>query len=179
VIKLNLGCGSKKLPGFVNVDAQPMEDPDVVVRLDTDRWPWNDNSVEAVEASHVIEHIAPVEPFFHFMRELHRVCANGARVHITLPHPSHDIFLQDPTHQHAILPGTLAMFSKKYAEMLAKHGHQLTPFWKYFNIDFDMGPVRYTFDPAVDGSDPDLEYKARHCRNIIKEWETTMVVCKS
>ena len=58
MIKLNLGCGSKKLPGFVNVDSQPMEDPDVVVRLDVDRWPWDDNSVEAVEASHVIEHIA-------------------------------------------------------------------------------------------------------------------------
>lgn len=178
MIKLNLGCGSKKLPGFVNVDAQPMENPDVVVRLDVDRWPWDDNSVDAVEASHVIEHIPPAEPFFHFMRELHRVCKPGALVHVTLPHPRHDIFLQDPTHVHAVLPGTLAMFSKKYSDMLAERGLQLTPFWKYFKIDFDMGPVRYTFDPSVDGEDPGLEYKAKHMSNIIFEWSTTMTVCK-
>jgi len=176
-MKLNLGCGGKKLPGWVNVDSQPMEDPDAVADLTTP-WPWPDSSVDEVFASHVIEHIAPVGPFMHFMSELWRVCKPGAKVEIILPHPRHDIFLSDPTHVHAVMPGTLVMFSKKYTEALALKGQKLTPFWKYLGVDFDMGTVRYWFDPAVDKNDPELEWKAKHLSNVIFEWGTTLTVVK-
>ena len=177
-MKLNLGSGGKKLPGWVNVDAQALEEPDVVCDLSGDRWPWEDSSVDEVFASHVIEHIAPGEPFFQFMRELWRVCKPGATVTVVLPHPRHDIFLNDPTHLQAVMPGTLAMFSKKYSDMLAVKGQKLTPFWKYFGIDFDLGKVRYWFDPGVDKNDPELEWKSKHLSNIIFEWGVTLTVVK-
>lgn len=176
--KLNLGCGSKKLPGWVNVDAQPMEDPDVVVDIGREIWPWPDNSVDEALASHVIEHIPPAEPFFHFMRELHRVSKPGAKTYVILPHPRHDIFLQDPTHVHAVMPGTMAMFSKKYAERLAENGQQLTPFWKYFNIDFDFGDVKYAFSEGISADDPELSWKAKHLSNVIFQWEAELTAVK-
>ena len=176
-MKLNLGCGGKKLPGWVNVDFEPMECPDVVLDLNGP-WPWPDSSVDEVFASHVIEHIPPGHQFMHFMYELWRVCKPGAEVKVILPHPRHDIFLNDPTHVHAIMPGTLAMFSKAYTEALALQGQRLTPFWKYLGIDFGMGSVRYWFDPAVDREDPELEWKAKHLSNIIQEWGTTLTVVK-
>ena len=177
-MRLNLGCGARKLDGWVNVDAQPLTKPDVVVDLAARLWPWSDNSVDEVFASHVLEHIAPGEPFFHVMRELYRVCKPGAQVTIVLPHPSHDIFLGDPTHVHAIMPGTLVMLSKRQVERLAAQGDILTPFYKYLGVDFDISTVRYTFDLSVDKDDPELEWKSKHLRNIITEWSTILTVVK-
>lgn len=156
-----------------------MENPDIVVDLAKETWPWPDNSVDEAFASHVLEHIGPVpEGFFHFMKEVHRVLKPGAALTVILPHPSHDIFLNDPTHVHAIMPGTFAMFSKKYSDLLALRGQRLTPFWKYFGIDFDLGKIKYWFDKDVDGDAPDLEWQAKHLRNIISEWGTTLTVVK-
>ena len=165
------------MPGYVNVDVQSMENPDVVCDLGTDVWPWADSSVDEAIASHVLEHL-PGETFFHFLRELYRVCKPGATVEIVLPHPSHDIYLNDPTHCRSVMPGTMAMFSKRYVETMAAKGSFLTPFYERCGVDFDIRTVRYTFDPAVDKDDPELEWKAKHLRNIIFEWSTTLTVIK-
>ena len=154
-----------------------MENPDVVCDLGVARWPWDDSTVDEALASHVLEHL-PGDTFFHFLRELYRVCKPGAVVHVVLPHPSHDIFLNDATHVRPVMPGTLAMFSKRYVEGAAARGMILTPFYKYHGVDFDMPRVAYTFDPAVDKNDPELEWKAKHLRNIIFEWSTKLTVMK-
>lgn len=54
---LNLGCGHKKLDGFVNVDGYETDraKPDVVHDL-TKPLPWGDGEVDEVHAYHVIEH---------------------------------------------------------------------------------------------------------------------------
>jgi hypothetical protein len=177
-MKLNLGCGKRKMNGWVNVDSQPMENPDVVLDLAAEVWPWADNSVDEVFASHMMEHILPGAPFFHFLKELYRVCCNGAQIKVILPHPSHDIFLNDPTHVQAIMPGTLAMFSKSYVESMAAKGDILTPFYRYIGVDFLIEKVHYRFGPDVDLEDPELEWKAKHLRNIIFEWQTTLTAVK-
>lgn len=177
-LRLNLGCGKRKLNGWVNVDSQPMEDPDIVVDLSVNVWPWADNSVDEVFASHMMEHIPAGAPFFHFLKELWRVCKPGAVVKIILPHPMHDIFLQDPTHVQAIMPGTMAMFSKRHVETLAAKGDFLTPFYKYLGIDFNIDKVSYAFANDVDIEDPELEWKAKHLRNIIFEWHMGLTVVK-
>lgn len=177
-MKLNLGCGLLKLDGFVNVDVEPLMAPDVLVDLTRVRWPWDDNSVDEAQASHLLEHIPHGEPFYHFLRELYRVCKPGAKVLIVLPHPSHDCFLSDPTHVHAVMPGTVALFSKRYVEMKAAQGDMLTPFYKLIGVDFDIQQFSYTFDPAVDKDDPELEWKAKHLRNIVFMWSAALTVVK-
>lgn len=177
-MKLNLGCGRRKLAGWVNVDSQPTEEPDVLLDLSVTAWPWPSDSVDAVLASHVLEHIAPGEPFFHVMKETWRVCKDGAKVEIILPHPSHDIYLNDPTHLQAVMPGTLAMFSRQYVESQAAKQVFLTPFYKRLGIDFDFGKVGYWFADGVDVADPELEWKAKHLRNIIAEWGITLTAVK-
>lgn len=167
----------KKLDGYVNVDSQPLVNPDVVVDLGAASWPWWTDSVDHVVASHVLEHL-PGDAFFHFLRELYRVCKPDATVDIALPHPRHDIFLNDATHCRAVMPGTLAMFSKRHVEALAAKGDFLTPFYKYHGVDFDMPTVRYAFDASVDMNDPELMWKAKHLNNIIFEWTATLTVKK-
>lgn len=177
-MRLNLGCGPRKLPGYVNVDLQPEVAPDVQLDIGRDPWPWDDNSVDGALASHIMEHL-PGEAFFHFLRELYRVCKNGAEVTVVVPHPRHDSFLGDPTHVRPIIPATLVMLSKRYAAEGRKIGQIRTPFGEYLNVDFELDPkLQYSFDPAVDLDDPELEWKAKHLNNIILETRMTLRAIK-
>ena len=176
-LKLNLGCGQKKLPGWVNVDAQPLEDPDVVADLAVGVWPFETSSVDEVLAEHILEHLSS-EGFMHFMKELHRVCKPGAKVKVLLPHPRHDIFLNDPTHVRPVMPATFFGFSKRHMEALAKKGLILTPFYKYLGVDFDLSNTQYWFEEGVDKNDPELEWKIKHLNNIVFMWGTTLTAVK-
>lgn len=178
-MKLNLGSGGRKLDGYVNVDLQPEETPDVVCNIGRDRWPFDDNSVDEAEASHIMEHLSTPE-LMHFMRELYRVCKHGAEIKITLPHPRHDIYLNDPTHQTPILPATLLMFSRGQLEALRKQGKQLTPFWKYTGVDFKLDSmVKWRFSEGVDPDDKDISWKMTHLNNIIQEFSCTIRAVKA
>ena len=45
--------------------------------------------------------------FLGMMKELYRICRDGAEIEINVPHPRHDNFIGDPTHVRIITPDTL------------------------------------------------------------------------
>lgn len=94
---LNLGCGLKHREGAVNLDRTPLTAPDVVHDLDRRPWPFPDNRFQRVFAFDVIEHLENVVAT---MEELHRICRDGARIEITVPHFSSANAFTDPTHRH-------------------------------------------------------------------------------
>ncbi|MFH1044955.1 MAG: methyltransferase domain-containing protein, partial [Pseudomonadota bacterium] len=56
--KLNLGCGDKILPGYLNVDVVESRrgfKPDVICDLHQ-LTPFEDNSVDEILSVHVVEH---------------------------------------------------------------------------------------------------------------------------
>ena len=55
-MRLNLGCGTSKLPGFINCDADEALNPDKIVDL-TKPLPSESSSASLVVCSHTIEHI--------------------------------------------------------------------------------------------------------------------------
>jgi predicted SAM-dependent methyltransferase len=55
-LKLNLGCGSNKIPGCVNIDIEESNNPDLVADF-TKALPYDTSSVDAVYMFHVIEHV--------------------------------------------------------------------------------------------------------------------------
>ena len=185
-MRLNLGCGNVKMPGWVNVDKIAMCNPDQVVDLEVFPWPWADNSVDEILLSHVLEHLGqPTEVYLNIIKELYRVCRNGATINIIVPHPRHDFFVQDPTHVRAITPDGLAMFSQKInREAIAKGGAN-TPLGIYLGVDFAVDSITYQLDEPWfsrhqrgDIKQKDLEYAARHYNNVISQTGTVLRAVK-
>jgi SAM-dependent methyltransferase len=95
-LSLNLGCGSDRLDGFVNVDIAALPEVDVVHDLDVLPWPWKDGSVQQILAQDVFEHVAnPIG----FMTESHRVLEPGGLLTLKSPHWRHRDAFTDPTHR--------------------------------------------------------------------------------
>ena len=95
LIRLNLGCGPIILPDTVNVDIVPLPGVDVVTDLDQP-WPWADETVSEILASHLFEHVtSPVL----FMAEAWRVLAPGGGLDIRVPYYRHVFAFTDPTHR--------------------------------------------------------------------------------
>lgn len=71
-IKIDCGCGKNKREGFLGVDVLKFEGVDIVLNLGKDKWPWKNDSVDEIHASHFVEHLYPAERI-HFVNELQRV----------------------------------------------------------------------------------------------------------
>ncbi|MEE2746797.1 MAG: hypothetical protein VX617_07945 [Pseudomonadota bacterium] len=186
MIKLNLGCGNNQLDGYLNVDNQPNFQPDLVVDLEHIPWPFESNSVSEVVISHVLEHLGETtEIYLGIIKELYRVCANAAKVFISVPHPRHDEFLIDPTHIRPILPDQFYMFSKKSNREWTSMGLANSQFADYLEVDFDV--VNTKWIPADkwlaklksgEVNSEDLVELATHQFNIIKQIDIELVVIK-
>lgn len=80
-LRLHLGCGPNRLPGWINIDAHPAE-----LALDL-RWqlPFATGSVELVFMSHVFEHLYYPEEASAVLAEIHRVLIDGGRLRLIVP----------------------------------------------------------------------------------------------
>lgn len=84
-VKLNLGCGFKYLAGWVNVDAYQCCNPDVVWDLNKFPYPWENNSVNRIYMSHILEHIPDWWTAF---TECARILKVGGTIEIRVPDES-------------------------------------------------------------------------------------------
>ena len=138
-MKLNLGCGMRKLDGFVNADRSPLCEPDILVDLEALPWPFETSSAREVVLSHVLEHLGQSpQLYLAIIQELYRVCAAGALVRITVPHPRHDDYLTDPTHVRPITLQGLEMFSKRKNREWQAAGSAATPLALMLDVDFEV-----------------------------------------
>ena len=108
---LNIGSGRHYRPNAVNVDVTADTSPDVVHDLNRRPWPFADGQFDEVIATDVLEHLDDTAAT---MAELHRVCADGARVEVVVPHYSSDGAFTDPTHRHYFGAFTFDYFSASH-----------------------------------------------------------------
>jgi predicted SAM-dependent methyltransferase len=81
-LKLDLGCGPIKRPGFVGLDLSPGAD----IQWDI-RWglPFDDNSVVEIRSDHFLEHFE-LPMAVEILRECRRVLVSGGILDFTVPH---------------------------------------------------------------------------------------------
>jgi predicted SAM-dependent methyltransferase len=64
MLRLNLGCGTAKIEGFVNIDADRSVNPDLCIDFANNLLPYDRGTVDEIVCFHTIEH---------FQREKHQL----------------------------------------------------------------------------------------------------------
>jgi len=147
-LKLNLGCGNRKMDGFVNVDFVEACHPDLVVNLEKTPWPWDDHAVDEIKLIHVLEHLGQTtDTFLSIIKEMYRVCRDGAHIEIIVPHPRSDHFLGDPTHVRPVTIAMLNLFDQRLNREWEKMGAANTPLGLILGVDFEVESAVHTLEP--------------------------------
>lgn len=183
-LRLNMGCGQNPKAGYVNVDKYGT--PEVQCDLEAFPWPWADNTVDEMVFNHVLEHLGEqTQTYLGIIKEIYRVCRDGALVKIVVPHPRHDDFLHDPTHVRAITIEGLRQFSQAANRYWKDNGYANTTLGLYHNVDFEIvQAVHLPAEPwktqleSGDITTEDLELASRRYNNVIKEIHVTLKVLK-
>lgn len=147
-MRLNLGCGVKKIKNFLNVDSDPIMNPDQLVDLNVFPWPWKDNTFDHIHASHVLEHLGTTsDDFIKVIKEMIRISNTSAIWEIALPHWRCDIALDDPYHQRLITVQTFQQFNRRLAlEKMQTIGQQMMLGFEH-GIDIEVCDVQFEYLP--------------------------------
>src|SRR4030042_5136649 len=159
-MKLNLGCGHNKLEVFVNIDKFGENNPDLLFDLEcTKQLPLPDNTVEFVFGSNIIEHIRNISALF---RELYRVCKPNARLTFITPYATSDDAFESLDHCRLLNEN-----SWMYLDKITNDGCA----WM---IDYDFRVIETILVPYPEFlNDPEIEFKRKHWRNVIREMRCT------
>ena len=84
-VLLNLGCGTAHEADMINVDAFLNCNPDAVWDLNEIPFPWADNSIDGINAKHVLEHL---ENWWGAFTECARILKPGGYLRIHVPDES-------------------------------------------------------------------------------------------
>lgn len=136
-MKLNLGCGTKKIEGYVNCDSSKSVNPDKIVDLEKS-LPFKDNSIDEIIANHVLEHITNFIPLMH---EMYRICKKGALLKFRVPFYSYPSYYNDPTHVRFFTPFTFNYFINKELSHEVKSNGDMFKIVKR-KINFSIGPLK-------------------------------------
>jgi len=92
--QLNIGCGTKKLVGWINIDKNPMHKPDLLRDIEKG-LPFDDNSIDTILCEQTLEHI---HDLVFVMNEFHRVLKPNKKLLISVPLITGKWAWIDPTH---------------------------------------------------------------------------------
>ncbi|HYE89551.1 MAG TPA: methyltransferase domain-containing protein [Terriglobales bacterium] len=128
-LKLHLGCGTVRQPGFVNCDLHKTAATDMVFDVQ-ERWPFADNSASLIASAHMLEHLDDPLAFF---REAWRVLRPTGMLSLQLPYGASDEGATDLTHKRLWFPGTFCAFQPGYGEIIGNPQHE----WPApFSVDY-------------------------------------------
>lgn len=137
-MQLDLGCGINKKEGFIGVDSRAFKGVDIVCNLNAKSegkftpWPWEDNSVDEIHCSHMVEHLTPKERI-HFANEVYRILKPAAKASIITPHYASVRAYGDLTHEWPpVVTFWYLYLNAEWREKNAPHNDEYT-------CDFDHG----------------------------------------
>ncbi|MCF7795450.1 class I SAM-dependent methyltransferase [Patescibacteria group bacterium] len=132
--KLNLGCGLKKLDGYINVDIRDSCNPDVYHDLNILPYPFLDNTFKKIILDHVIEHL---DNTLDILVELHRISLNNSEIIIKCPHFS----------TNWVHPGHKSAISVHLFDFFGEHAEE-----SYGNINFQVEKIKLSWmRPGIKG----------------------------
>jgi len=106
-VKVDIGCGTLKTPGFVGVDRFPLPGVEVVCDL-AQGIPFANDSVDYLLASHSLEHISDLPAM---IQEIFRVCRDRAIVTVISPYYATGLNHANPYHKQVFNEHTSRFFT--------------------------------------------------------------------
>lgn len=154
LLRLNLGCGLRKLAGFVNIDSRASVAPDLVHDV-TAGLPYEENAAAEVQAIDFLEHL-PRAALIPVLNEAHRVLDPAGHMLIRVPnalskaHP--EWAFGDPTHDFLFVRHTFDYFTAGHEQWLWNgRSYGIRP-WTVVHermLDVD-GTIEVTLRPVKD-----------------------------
>lgn len=173
-VRLDLACGSNKQKGYIGVDITK-ENTQADIEWDLLKkypWPWEDNSVDEVFASHFLEHIPKGDsfqaPIYQFMDEIYRILKPGGIARFISPYYTSVRAVQDPTHHQFISEPMFNYFSKKWREI-----NKLTHY--PVKCDFEIVKLDHAVSEEYTGRAQDaVAQAAMHFWNVVMDLQITL-----
>jgi predicted SAM-dependent methyltransferase len=82
-VRLNVGCGPKPLPEYLNVDERELDGVDLIADV---RWlPFRDGALSEIYAAHVVEHFTEGELRASVLPGWHRLLKAGGTLRVAVP----------------------------------------------------------------------------------------------
>jgi hypothetical protein len=125
-LKLDIGCGPNPKEGYEGVDIYSF-DGKVKHVFDLRKPHWNifkDNSVEAVNCTHFLEHLTNYDNRWervHFFNELYRIMRKGSSMNLVFPHWCSNRYYGDPTHKEPFSEMAFYYLDKNWRMANAPH----------------------------------------------------------
>ena len=117
-IRLDLGCGSNKRPGWYGLDVRNLPGVDLVHDLERFPYPLASGSCQELRASQVVEHVSPHGgKFLKVMDEWWRILTADGQLTIITPEGGSSRYLRDPTHCNPCTEETWHYFDPAHAEL--------------------------------------------------------------
>jgi SAM-dependent methyltransferase len=130
-VKLNLGCGKKKMNGYINVDINLNVKPDILCDLNRNPYPFKSETASYILMDNVLEHL---DDIISVLKECYRILKPGGILEIRVPYWFSRGAHQDPTHKH--------FFTENSFDFL-REGH-VTDFYTT-NINFKLLSVKKVY----------------------------------
>ena len=101
MVRINLGCGTKYLEDYLNIDKSNIVRLDLLFNLDDPKikLPIENEDCEEILAEHILEHITNI---ISLMNECYRILKKGSRMIIKVPQG--EGMWADPTHVRFFSP---------------------------------------------------------------------------
>lgn len=127
LIKLDLGCGERKLEGYFGIDKQSFPGVDLIWDLENG-IPFDSDSVDKIRTYHFLEHIS--NPIM-IMNEIWRVLKDGGVLDFEVPSTKGEGAVADPTH----VSEWNKLSFQFYVDDILRRTHSIYPKFKILELD--------------------------------------------
>jgi len=119
-VKIDIGCGKNKKAGFIGVDIDPDSDADVIASALN--LPFDDDSIDEVYSSHLVEHFTPEEAHI-FFNEIYRVLKKGGKIYLKIDRDwtKKRLLKKDITHQYRFSAKEIRQLASKFSKVEVKN----------------------------------------------------------